>query len=167
MALNMRKVARIQGPKEARRAIFRLFVLFFLSAVAIQAYAEVYKWVDDQGRVHFSDRPTSAQSTEVKIKQQEESQPPAGDSDRRLKMQRMLDVYAEDRAEKKEAMQKQQDERKQRRQNCARAKDRYNSHIRASGIYEYGKDGGRRYLSDEERSRHMKKLKAEIDRWCK
>ncbi|MEW8052372.1 MAG: DUF4124 domain-containing protein [Candidatus Thiodiazotropha sp.] len=147
--------------------MFALSLLLVLLMAAFQLQAEVYKWVDEQGRVHFSDRPVTGESTEIKIRDQEGSQPSTGEDDRQLKMQRMLDVYAEERAEKKEAKQKQLAERKKRKQNCVRAKDRYNSHLRATGIYNLGNDGERRYLSDQARARHIKQLKAEISRWCR
>jgi hypothetical protein len=135
--------------------------------IALPLHAEVYKWVDEQGRVHFSDRPDEAASTEITIKEQQPPQSSEGQDDRKSRMQRMLDVYAEERAEKKEAQQKQQAEEKKRKQYCIRAKDRYNTHLRARGIYDLGDDGERRYLSEEERASHIKQLKSEIARWCK
>jgi hypothetical protein len=144
----------------------RLTLFLVLMSLALSLRAEVYKWVDEQGRVHFSDRPDAGESTGIKIKEQPAAQPSDGQSDRQQKMQRMLDVYAEERAEKKEARQKQQAEREKRKQYCAHARDRYKSHIRASGIYDLGSDGKRRYLSEEERARHIKRMKSEIDRWC-
>ncbi|MES9943538.1 MAG: DUF4124 domain-containing protein [Candidatus Thiodiazotropha sp.] len=152
--------------KKRLRDHYPLILLFLLLIITFQLHAGVYKWVDDKGRVHFSDRPVTGQSEEVNIKQQEAAQPSAGQHDRKLKMQRMLDVYQEERAEKKEAKQKQQAERKKRKQNCARAKDRYNSHVRARGIYDLNKEGERQYLSEAERARHMKRLKSDIARWC-
>ncbi|MCU7866462.1 MAG: DUF4124 domain-containing protein [Candidatus Thiodiazotropha sp. (ex Lucinoma borealis)] len=146
--------------------VFSLFLFFALLLGTYQLEAGVYKWTDEQGRVQFSDRPVTGESTEVKIKNHSPS-PVQNEQDRKLKTRRMLDVYKEDRAAKKEASQKQKEEKKKRKKNCVRAKDQYASHSRASGIYDFGKDGDRRYLSDEQRNRHMKNLKAEISRWCK
>ncbi|MCU7904847.1 MAG: DUF4124 domain-containing protein [Candidatus Thiodiazotropha sp. (ex Epidulcina cf. delphinae)] len=143
-----------------------LLLLVMLLLFPLRVEAGVYQWTDEQGRVHFSDRPVTGESTEVKIK--DRSRPSVQDrQDRKLKMKRMLDVYEEDRAAKKEADRKQEKERKKRKRNCLHAKDRYDSHSRATGIYDFGKDGDRRYLSDGERTRHMQKLKAEVARWCK
>ncbi len=167
MVKNTKKAVRAQGLSKSLRVVSNLVLLITLVLPVFQVQAEVYKWVDDNGRVHFSDRPTSSKSTEVRIREQQRSQAPADDPDRQLKMQRMLNSYEEDRAQKKETMQKQQEERKKRRLNCTRAKDRYNSHTRASGIYDLGEDGKRRYLSEKERSQHMQRLKSEIARWCK
>lgn len=157
----------MQGPGKESRALFLLILLSACIFSPCQLQAGVYKWVDENGRVHFSDRPTASESTEVRIKQQERTAPSADQHNRKLKMQRMLDVYQEEREEKREAKQKQQEAKTRRKQNCARAKDRYNSHVRARGIYNYDKNGERQYLSDDERARHMKSLKSEISRWCK
>ncbi|MEW8431407.1 MAG: DUF4124 domain-containing protein [gamma proteobacterium symbiont of Ctena orbiculata] len=167
MTNNADGFTRAQELRKGWRRLFYLLLLSIFISPVFHLQAGVYKWVDENGRVHFSDRPTAAESTEVEIKQQERTVPPASQQDRRLKMQRMLEVYQEDRVEKKEAQQKQQEEKAKRKRNCARAKDRYNSHVRARGIYRYDKDGERQYLSDEERTRHMKSVKAEIARWCK
>jgi hypothetical protein len=149
------------------REVSIISLLIGLSLVTPYLQAEVYRWVDDKGRVHYSDRPVTGESTAIKIREGEATTAPAEQDERQLKMRRMLDVYAEERAEKQEAKQKQKAERQQRKQNCARAKDRYNSHLRASGIYTLGNQGERQFLSNDERTKHMKKLKAEIARWCK
>ncbi|MES9833417.1 MAG: DUF4124 domain-containing protein [Candidatus Thiodiazotropha sp. DIVDIV] len=148
---------------------FGLALALFISFTFPQIlFAGVYKWTDEQGRVHFSDRPVSESSTEVKIREA-----PANSSadtmpeQRQQKMKRMLDSYQEDRSNKKEARQKAKKEKEKRKKKCIYAKDRYNSHNRAGGIYNFKKDGERRYLSDAERQSHMKQLKADVDRWCK
>jgi hypothetical protein len=143
-----------------------LFLVLF--AVVTDLQAGVYKWTDENGKVHFSDRPVSESSTEVKIRQAPtDSSTNEAPQERQLKMKRMLDAFEEDRNKKKEAKQKAKKDREKRKKLCLYAKDRFNSHNRATGIYNYKKDGQRHYLSEEERKSHMKKLKAEIDRWCK
>jgi hypothetical protein len=131
-------------------------------------YAGVYKWTDEQGRVHFSDRPVSESSTEIKIKQAPSSNASGSSPQhRQQKMRKMLDALEEERIEKREAEQKAKQDQEKRKKKCLYAKDRYNSHNRATGIYSYQEDGQRNYLSDDERKSHMRKLKADIDRWCK
>ena len=46
---------------------FTLAILIGL--LAIPAPAEIYKWVDQNGTIHFSDKPTSAQAREVEIRE--------------------------------------------------------------------------------------------------
>ncbi|MCG7925274.1 MAG: DUF4124 domain-containing protein [Candidatus Thiodiazotropha taylori] len=147
---------------------YLLRVMLFSAIFSQSLCAGVYKWTDEHGRVHFSDRPVSESSTEVKIKQTPSSGSSAeSPQQRQQKMRKMLDAFEEERSEKKEAKQKAKQEREKRKKKCIYAKDRYNSHIRASGIYNYKKDGQKSYLSDAERKSHMQRLKADVDRWCK
>jgi hypothetical protein len=149
------------------RQVFTLCLCIGLLLMGPHLQAEIHKWVDDKGRVHYSDRPVTGKSTAINIKKGEASPAPAGQGERRLKMQRMLDVYAEERAEKQEEKQKRKAVQQKSKKNCIQAKDRYNSHLRATGIYSLGNDGKRQYLSEDERSTHMKRLKADIARWCR
>ncbi|MEJ2620758.1 MAG: DUF4124 domain-containing protein [Candidatus Thiodiazotropha sp.] len=142
-------------------------VMLISALFSLNLYAGVYKWTDENGQVHFSDRPVSESSTEVKIKQPPSSGSPSNSSQQRQQnMRKMLNALEEERSEKREAKLKAKQEREKRKRKCIYAKDRYSSHNRASGIYSYKKDGQRSYLSDDERKSHMKKLKADIERWC-
>ncbi|MET0067200.1 MAG: DUF4124 domain-containing protein [Candidatus Thiodiazotropha sp.] len=130
--------------------------------------AGVYRWTDAQGQVHYSDRPVGESAREVPIrKSPKESLPKGDDAQRQERTRRMLEVYQEDREKKQEALQKQIQEREKRQRNCIVARDRYQSHSQASGIYSFKKDGDRQYLDDAARQKYMQKLKAEIDKWCR
>jgi hypothetical protein len=136
--------------------------------IAPDLNAEVYKWRDEQGRIHYSDRPVSESSTEVKIRQAPPGAPRASTTHQRQeKMRRMLDAYDEARSDKKEAKLKAKKEREKRKMKCVYAKDRYQQHRGATGIYNFDEAGNRRYLNEADRKRHMQKLKAEVAHWCK
>ena len=47
----------------------RAFLIFLLLSVSLSSLAEVYKWTDANGRVHFTDQPVeNAETIELKIK---------------------------------------------------------------------------------------------------
>ena len=46
-----------------RTTIFAILLLFFVSA----AQAKIYRWVDENGSVHFSDKPYSEEAEEIII----------------------------------------------------------------------------------------------------
>ncbi len=131
-------------------------------------FAAVYQWTDAQGQVHYSDRPVAETAREVPIKTPDAS-PASGmdDGAREERTRRMLDVYQEDREKKRQQRQEQLEDREKRKRNCILAKDRYQSHSQASGIYSFRKDGERQYMDDAARQRHMQKLKADVDKWCR
>jgi hypothetical protein len=148
---------------------FRSLLLFSVCLIfATSLHAGFYKWTDEKGQVHFSDRPVSGSSTEVKIRQTHPNGAGSDISEQRLsKMKRMLGAFEDDRNAKKEARQKANQDREKRKKKCMYARDKYNSHNRAAGIYNFNKDGERKYLDEVERQRHMQSLKVDVERWCR
>ena len=46
----------------------RLLTLAALVLLATAVHAKIYKWVDENGSIHFSDKPYSQDAKEVKVK---------------------------------------------------------------------------------------------------
>ena len=148
--------------------IFMLRVLIIVALAGTAAGAGVYRWVDDQGRVHFGDRPESEAASEVKIRIEPQSSPPAADeAERSRHRRRLLEIYQEDREARKEAARKQKEERTKRAAECARARDKLAQLSSAGSLYNKGPDGGRRYLSFEERDRYLAGLRKEVSQLCR
>jgi hypothetical protein len=147
-----------------RLGIFLLFTLFLLTPLQ----AAVYQWKDENGRVHFSDRPVHEDATEKTIKSSPKSSgSPALPEDRKERRQRMLDVYERERAEKREAKAKKKEEREERKRKCLQARARYDDYSSAGGIYDYLESGERKYLDKNQRKDFIAGLKADVDRYCK
>ncbi|MEJ2464908.1 MAG: DUF4124 domain-containing protein [Candidatus Thiodiazotropha sp.] len=83
----------------------RFLVVAGLAALFTSALqAAVYQWTDEQGRTHYSDRPVHESAKQMKLrKTRPTTQNQAIPADRRKVRQRMLDVYEQERAEKREA----------------------------------------------------------------
>lgn len=128
--------------------------------------AGVYRWVDEQGKVHYGDRPPKkAASTPIEI----ESAPvPAPDDDeRRRKTRRLLDAMESERdRDKQEAAQARADKARQET-NCRSARRRVELYQRANNISRRGPDGERTYLSEKEREQALAQARSLVDRWCK
>ncbi|MCU7828695.1 MAG: DUF4124 domain-containing protein [Candidatus Thiodiazotropha sp. (ex Myrtea sp. 'scaly one' KF741663)] len=141
--------------------------LLLLCLTALQADAAVYKWTDENGRVHFSDRPVHEAAEEKKIRATPKGASSQGlPQDRKERRQRMLDVYERERGEKKEAAAKAKEARKERKRKCLNARARYDEYNSAGGIYDYLESGERKFLDKAERQRFMAGLKADITRYC-
>lgn len=46
----------------------QIILLALLLVIAVKSHAEIYKWTDENGRTHFSDRPTSKNAEKVNIR---------------------------------------------------------------------------------------------------
>jgi uncharacterized membrane protein len=154
--------------QRGRSMIRILRVLIIVSLVGPAAGAGVYKWVDEQGRVHFGDRPQSEAAMEMQIKIDPRSSPPAAtEAERARNRKRLLEMYQEDREAKKEAAKKQKEERAQRAAECKRTRSKLAQYSNAAGLYEDGEGGERRYLSFEARDRYMAGLRQEVGKLCR
>jgi hypothetical protein len=142
--------------------------LLLLLLVIAPAQAAVYQWKDENGRVHFSDRPVGDNASEKKLKSTPTpSAKPAMPEERKQRRQRMLDTYEKERAEKREAKAEREKERKEQKRKCHAARARYDEYNTAGSIYDYLESGERKYLNKEERKRFIANLKADVARYCK
>ncbi|MDJ0806177.1 MAG: DUF4124 domain-containing protein [Gammaproteobacteria bacterium] len=141
--------------------------ILLLMFSGLLAAAEVYKWTDEQGRVHFSDRPLDEKSEQVQVTPSPQlNQSPLEQAEREKRRQRLLEVYREDRAKQQAQAAKRKHAKLEKQQKCRNAKRRHDRFNHAGGIYDENEQGERRYLNQQERARFMTELQAEIERWC-
>lgn len=138
-----------------------------LVMLTLPVQAEVYKWVDAQGRVHYGDRPTTNDADKVKIKDQNVSGQSDQPASRHELQQRFLRARAEERREKQQARAEEKQKKAQAKRNCEQAKKEYDKYRFAGGLYVKGKDGERQYLSFKEREEYEKSLAAKVKKWCR
>jgi hypothetical protein len=107
---------------------------------------EIYKSVDAQGHVVYSDRPnsTGAQKTEITVQQAD-----PGEAARLAKERLLLKAQDDQRKQQDLAESKakaQQDARK--KAECKNARDHYNNLKEARRLFTRGNDGNREYYTD-------------------
>ena len=130
------------------------------------AGAAVYKWVDEDGRVHYGDRPESQRAAPVQMPPAQPSGSVAPPVDRQSRQRRLVDTLEEDRLRRLEERAKAETERADRSRRCAWARDRMRRYESAGFLYDLDERGERRALSDAERRRALGQAQAEIDKWC-
>lgn len=145
----------------------RVILVIAALQVAFPASAEIYKWVDGQGRVHYGDRPEGESSTQQIEVDEAPSAPPSSDSmSREEKRRRLLETMQEDRDEKAERRAQKKAERERDHRNCIQYRDRKRQLESASRLYSLDRDGNRVFISNEERDRTMRDLQARINKYC-
>jgi hypothetical protein len=129
------------------------------------AAAEVYRWVDERGQVHYGDRSRSQSASGV-----HSYTPPAASAEnpqqRMDKTRKLLDAYRVERQQAREQQQEQKEIREKRRRNCAIAKDNLRQYQRYGAIYRLDKDGNRDYLDEQGRRNLLQKARDDVARWC-
>ncbi len=136
--------------------------------------ATVYRWVDEHGRAHFSDRPPPGKGERVDVRpapppggvEGEGAAQGAGGKDRVGRQRRLLRAFEAERREREAARRAAEARRRQRTARCRHARRRLAIYERVNVVYETDAEGRRRALSDAERAARMAALREEIARWC-
>ncbi|HUI60776.1 MAG TPA: DUF4124 domain-containing protein [Steroidobacteraceae bacterium] len=140
---------------------------------ASAASADVYRWVDEHGSVHYSDQWMPGAEVIKAVKPRPPSD--SGSSTRASSKSGMTsDRAAAQIAEQNAAQATKQDVAKVREQQCKEAKERYEKAIVARRIFTPGKDGEkdvdgqpvRHYISDEEADAYRTKARTEMQEAC-
>jgi hypothetical protein len=135
--------------------------------ISLPLQAEVYQWTDEEGRVHYSDRPAHESAQQMQLpKTQASSQTQSMPAERQQLRRRMLEVYEQERLDKREAAAQVKQQREERRRQCYNARAQYENYSNAGSIYERQDNGERIYLDKQQREQYLAGLKAEVKRYC-
>lgn len=161
------------------QSVFRFrglrILLVALVAASLPAYAELYKWTDANGKVHYSDQPPPANVKQpVTVKSRKPSSPPqAATPDAAGAQKTYVEKDAEFRqrqvqaAESEAAAKKAAEEAAAKQKNCAQAKNQL-ANLQAGGrITRVNDKGEREYLNDAEVAQEIERTRQIADSWCK
>ena len=144
--------------------------LFLLSVwpYSYSAHATgIYKWVDEHGKVHYGDKPSVKTAEEIDIKGQNSGvQPTPTEAQRRIRQQRLLNVFQEDREAARARAQKEKQREAHAQRNCNLARDRLRSLSQAAYLYDLDKQGNRVILPDQKKEKAISDTQAAVNRWC-
>tara|TARA_R110002072_G_C7974566_1_gene535224 strand:- start:11472 stop:11933 length:462 start_codon:yes stop_codon:yes gene_type:complete len=146
-----------------------IFSVIFLSSSFILCgivNAEMYKWIDSEGKTHYSQsrpvdnvtvetiKPPSSVNTEDAVKALE-------------KRVKTVNEARDERIKTKEEQQKAEEETAKKEQKCQQARDRLLSYQQRPRVNVVNPDGSKRILSEDERQLEINKSKDNINTFCK
>ena len=160
---NYSSIAQAVGPD----MIIRALLIALIAAAATTAHAgSVYKWVDQNGKVHYGDRPAHGiDSVRLEV---EEPRSTSSDisNDRREKQRRLLEAFEREDQQEKEAQAKQKREKQERKIQCARAKDNLERIRNAGYLYRYNNEGEKVVYSKTERQAATREAEQAVRQLC-
>jgi Domain of unknown function (DUF4124) len=147
----------------------RLIALTVLLTVSAAASAEVWRWVDSQGRVHYSDVPiegaTRVEGVNSRTTNREVvAQRTANESEQRAQL---ATRETQQRTEQATSEAVQQDVGRAREEQCKKAQEQYKTAVESQRLYRVGKDGERVYLTDAELTEARVNSRKAVDELCK
>ena len=140
-----------------------LVMMLLLSCAAAASAAGVYKWLDENCKVHYGDQPGNSSAREVIL-----PATPAPDENQRAheqKQKKLLQVFEQERQEKSE--QEAKAEQQKREQECTLAKARLKNYEQAGELTTKDKDGKERTLSKSEYKQALDDAKQAVEHWCR
>jgi len=144
---------------------YLLTLFLFLSTSASQA--EIYKWVDDEGKIHYGDKPSTnsdSQALDVNIDK-------SGNQDstkhRKDRQEKLLESLEESRKRKEAAVEKKKKDIESQKRKCAIAKRTLNGYERAGYLYGLDKEGNKVIRTNEEREKATEAQRNKVKKLCK
>ncbi len=146
-----------------------LLLLWLLAATQVAA-TTVYRTVDKEGNVQYSDRPEGADTEELTIRIQRASAPAAATAPEaagEAAGRGAKEAAAEPAGPTPEQLAEETERQAQRRaENCEIARDRAQRFAISHRIYRALPDGEREYLSSEEIDEARARADADVQEWC-
>ena len=148
--------------------MLRLSVVFCSLLLSVVAQAEVYKWVDADGKTHFGDKvPESAKVEKLNLPSSPRtSQPDASPEEIKQRQQKLINAINEDRSLKQKKTQEQTEKQAKLNQECTKLRD-YLKNIRSGRIYDLDKKGERVYANDAEHDQEVKQTESALKKYCR
>lgn len=139
-----------------------------LLSVSAAAVAQAYRWVDEQGKVHFGDRPPSGVTVEsLELPQHNSPQiAPVSSREQRERQRRLVEALEEERLAKEQKKQEEKAAREKHEANCRRLLAKVKDSERINRYYQYNERGERVYMSDETADRYRAELRSAYQSRC-
>jgi hypothetical protein len=147
-----------------------LFVACVLMlALPAVAFSQVYRWVDSQGRVHFSDKAPPDQKVDTVALPEVEATPSADvlpEADALERQRRLVQVLEEERLERERLKAEAKAEAEKKAAYCERFKNRLERMESASLLYSENDDGTVKYWKDQDADRFKREQRALFQQEC-
>jgi hypothetical protein len=152
----------------------QLLTIFLMLALATVAQAGVTRWVDAEGKVHYSDQPPpptakSQKTLDLKTSPALPIAAPDNKGGEKSLAEKDLEsrkrrVQAEETAAKQA---KDQEEEKSRKANCEQARNQLQAFQEGQRIAKFDEKGERVFLEGNDRALAIEEAKKTVDSWCK
>ncbi|PWK46425.1 DUF4124 domain-containing protein [Pleionea mediterranea] len=149
-----------------------LALLLALPLVLPHATAgKIYKWVDENGKVHYSDKPPKDQKKTEQLAlpeaKEETAKTKSVSAQQRIRnANKWLNNSREKRQQKQQEKARAEAAKKKQQRECQVMRNELTEYQHTNVIYDYDKSGKRFYYTDEQREQFIENLKSNIKQQC-
>ena len=135
-----------------------LLLLFAVSSAGMVFAGDIYKWTDEDGNVHYGDRPTAEASEELLDVSSGITDPPKVEG--RNEVNAAAIEPAEPTAEELRAQALEREEK------CAASKARLQKFLTSRRLYRQDENGERVYLDEDETLAARERVQNQVEEYC-
>lgn len=150
--------------------IYRLTVAIACAALLAGGFAsagEIYKWVDEDGNVHYEDRPLGASDVErMNIASRSTDNAAVQARVQANREARAVRQQVEEEATPEMSKEEIRAEQQARQEKCQMYRDRLESFLRSTRLYEEDDSGERSYLSEDQVMAARSRVEDQIKEYC-
>lgn len=168
MINSLRKTRLINPRENIRDLCLFLATIAILISLPLTVNAKIYKWVDEQGNVHYgSERPANTRAERMRIKEKpifggEYSDDVKNKDEEKKKGEEKKPEKVQERLEGDAIISK-----KEKTKLCKQAKSRVQSIQNSGRLRAYDEKGNSRILSDKERNKRLAGAKNNVKEYCR
>jgi len=139
--------------------IILISVFYFYANISL---AEIYKWTDESGHIHYGDKPlVDSREVEMDIDISKQGHIKVN-ATRAEKRRKLLETYNDDKQRENKEKAKRKKQKKKLERSCILSKDKMKRLQRARSLYSLDKDGNRVTMSNEQREKSETRLRNQI-----
>lgn len=140
-----------------------------LSFISLSAQAGLNKWVDSDGKIHYSDTPPAGAKVEsvrnISGKGQEAA-PADYSSKSYTQREAELNKARQEKKESSEKSAREAAQQQERKQNCAAARDNLRALESGTRLVTYDENGEKRFLDDDDRAQRLNSAREAVKANC-
>jgi hypothetical protein len=151
----------------SKRTALTLAVAALAFATGVHAN-EIYKWVDEDGNIHYEDRPSGAPTEERLALNYRRTD--SGAVQQRVAARHEREASRAEAKSQAEAADREAADNaaaaQERKKSCERARARLETYLQSPRLYRTDANGERVYLDDEQRQEARRKAEEQVTEFC-
>lgn len=147
-------------------ALLALVTAGLFPGLAQFATAEIYRWVDATGRVHFGDRPQHQRAEKVEVNTAISEQRRADAANKNLQLQQLYREFKQQDSARLAQEQKLAEKKSLRDKRCQKIARSVSAANTDYAFYRVNEDGSKAYLTDQEIEAYRSEVRAMQQKHC-
>ena len=145
-------------------------LITLISSLSIASATTVYKWIDEDGQIHYGEKTKNDNAKEIEIKNRYigsgNSLPPSDEEEPIEKQKRYLKALDAENSSIAEEKRKKQENEDRQVSRCNASRDQLKRYQSSGALYDLDEKGNRILLNKKQYDQAMQQARARVEKWC-